>query len=266
MPELISNEQVGGWIYKMKSSQVFENTPKRVLERPYSWSSLSGGPLRACLVADAKTRRDAYALRYESYLADGHIDPNPARLFSDKHDGSTSSHTLVVYAGTTAVGTARISVMDVLDSDIRGTIPAEAVFPDEIKEVIARIPETDKPKHVVEIARLVTHPGLAADTGLVFLLFQLVNHLITELDADVLLSCVRRNHLPFYRRMQFEPVAGPRPYVGVKFDAWLTACPRSSFGESRRRVPVLNASPSMQQTYAGLLRGADVLLTGAVSL
>ena len=243
----------------------FQNTcrapsPSQLLrDRPYRWSDLYKTPLRARLALDREAQHDAFALRYKSYLADGYIDPNPTGLFSDAYDESPTSRTIVVYSGRDAIGSARISTLDVLSAPRAvSTLPASTVFAEEVSEIVRRLPEIGRPKRAVEVARLVRHPAYAKDQGLIFSLFRLVGYTITELDADIVLSCVRPNHVPFYRRMQFEVIAGPRRYYNVKFTAHLLACERSSYGEVRRHVPVLNVSPSLRAAYAGLLRGESV--------
>ncbi len=228
-------------------------------ERPYKWHNLQKTQLHARLALDPNTRRDAFALRYKSYLADGYIDPNPTSLFSDNYDQDPSSRTIVVYSGNEAVGSARISIMDVLDGSCNASsIPGHLVFPDEITEIIERVPELGRAKRAVEITRLVRHPNLAGDYGLIFLLLRLIGHLVTELDADVVLSCIRRNHIPFYSRLRFKVIAGPRSYPNLKFVTYLMICSRSDYDDVRRIAPVLDVHVEMKSTYSGLLRGNSV--------
>lgn len=227
-------------------------------EKPYKWSDLQKTHLRARLALDPKTQYDAFALRYKSFLADGYIEANPSGLFSDAYDAVPGSYIVVIYSGTEAVGSARACTMDVVDeSSPARAVPANAVFAEEVGELVRRVPDAGRPKRVMEIGRLVTHPAFTANYGLVFLLFRLVGHLIRELDADVVLSCVRQNHVPFYNRLRFELIAGPRSYPGVKFDTYLMTSTRLICDDLRRIAPVLDVEPSLGPAYAGLLGGKD---------
>jgi hypothetical protein len=232
---------------------------QKILNRSYKWSDIQKSQLRARLASDATTRHDAYALRYKSYVTGGHINPSPTSLFSDNHDDDPNSRTVVVYAGYEAIGSARVSLMDVIDgSSISKPVPAHFVFPEEIDGIMRQVPEADRPKRAVEITRLVRHPNFIEDQGLILLLLRLVGYVITELDADVVLSCVRRNHVPFYKRLGLRRIAGPKLYPSLNFDTYLLARSRADFGDVRRVVPVFDMNAAAKSSYAGLLDGRDV--------
>ena len=235
---------------------------QKILNRSYKWGDIQKSQLRARLASDALTKQDVYALRYRSYVAGAYINPSPTSLFSDNHDDDPNSRTVVVYAGGDAIGSARVSTMDVVDgSSISSPVPAHLVFPDEISSVMRQVPEADRPKRAVEITRLVRHPNFVEDQGLILLLLRLVGYIITELDADVVLSCVRRNHIPFYGRLGLRRIAGPKLYPKLNFDTYLLARSRADFGDMRRVVPVFDISTAAKSSYAGLLDGRDVRVT-----
>lgn len=235
------------------------------LEKPYRWNDIQKTHLRARLALDPKTRQDAFVLRYKSFVADGYIDPDPSGQFSDAYDDGPHSHIIVIYSGTEAIGSARACTMEINDgSSPPKAIPAHNVFADEISELVRRVPDAGRPKRVMEIGRLATHPAFGASHGLVFLLFRLVGHLIREFDADVVLSCVRQSHIPFYNRILFELVAGPRSYPGVKFDTYLMMSTRKICDDLLKSAPVFKVDPSLASGYAGLLSGKETpILTAA---
>lgn len=238
-------------------SKVFRPSPLKY-QKSLKWNDLQRLQLHARLAYDQEAQRDVFALRYKSFLADGYIEANPSGLFSDPYDHVPGSHIVVLYSGTEAIGSTRACVMDIDGTSSAKAIPANAVFAEEIDDLVRRAPDRGRPKRVMEVGRLVTHPAFATNYGLVFLLFRLVGHLIRELDADVVLSCVRQNHIPFYSRIYFEPIAGPRSYPGVKFDTYLMASTRSLCDDLRHLAPVLDVEPSLEPAYAGLLSGRDV--------
>lgn len=166
----------------------------------------------------------------------------------------------MVYSGSEAIGSARASAMDIADDGSFSTapVPANAAFPDEIRGLVGRIDTAVRLRRAVEITRLVRHPSFAENQGLVFLLLRLVGHVITELDPDVVLSCVRRNHVPFYNRLCFTTVAGPRSYPGLNFTTYLLACSRRDYGVVRRVAPVLDVGASERALYGALLSGGEI--------
>lgn len=215
--------------------------------------------LVARIASDRKTREDAFALRHLSYLADGHIDPKPTGLFSDPFDDEPNCETIVLYKARRPVASVRVCVADIEeDPSIASQIPAGQVFPKEIERLVAE--SSDPPvRRVIEINRLVRHPDHETDHGLVFVLFRLAGYMIVHYDVDLVLSCVRRNHLPFYRRLRFQPIAGPRTYHGVKFASHLMGCFRPAFDNVRR---LLDVSEGVERSYDALLDGKAIPVFG----
>jgi len=210
------------------------------------------------LANDKKTKQDCYKLRYLSYFSEGHIEPRRSEKFSDEYDDRPDVQTVVIYKGDCAVASTRVCLLTRgLDGSASGSIPAQHVFPDEIEDLFGR----DAPapvRRVVEINRLVRHPEFAEDKSLVFLLFRLAGHFILKHDAGAVVSCVRRNHVPFYTRLRFSEVAGPRTYHGVKFSTHLLSCLREQYDTVRRMVPVLDVSGAERERYDRLSQGQTV--------
>ncbi len=214
--------------------------------------------LTARLALDEQTKADAYAIRHASYLAGGYIDPMPGGLFSDADDLRPNNRSVVIYRHNRPVASVRMSVYD-RDRGLAGfdEIPASRIFPDEVAALADEV-ATGRPAKFIEINRLVRHPDFATDYELVFVLYRFVGFFVAEEKADMTLSCVRRNHTPFYKRLHFEYVAGPRRYAGVKFETNLMRCPNSSYANVLKDIPMVNAGAGPGSAYAGLLRGETV--------
>ncbi len=220
--------------------------------------------LTAKLALDEKTQMDAYGLRHASYLAGGFIDPKPDGLFADAHDDMPNAQSVVVYQGQRAVASARVCVLDT-HPDLTGwnDIPAARIFPEDVTALLAAPHgETQYPK-ALEINRLVRHPDFANDFSLVFVLYRLAGFMILKHNADIVLSCVRRNHTPFYQRLQFTKIAGPRRYAGVKFETNLMACGQENYSYVVNNIPVFDAMTSDTNTYNGLFLGETINVFGS---
>ncbi len=232
-----------------------------------------GGELTARLAIDPQTRADAFSIRHTSYLAGGYIDARPDGLFADEVDDLPNSQTIVVYKRSRPVASVRCCVLDT-DPTMQGwdKIPASNIFPEAVQALMdnvnsartAAAPEEPlRYARALEINRLVRHPDFKDDKELVFILFRFANYLILHHEADMFLSCVRRNHLPFYRRiMKMQDVAGPRQYHGVKFETHLMACDREKYSSLIRNVPIFSSANVLSDGYAPLLDGETVKVFG----
>jgi hypothetical protein len=223
--------------------------PQKQANQPGLWARLA---------LDKKTKTDAYALRHKSYLAGGYIDSRPSGLFSDSDDELPNTKTLVIYENAKAVASVRLSILDT-NPALRGwdEIPASRIFPEEVASLLAAAGE-NRPVKAIEINRLVRHPDHMQNYDLVFTLFQFISFMVTHEKSDMTLSCVRRNHMPFYKRFKFEQIAGPRRYAQVKFETNLMVCPKSSYELLRNSVAMFNPNSVPSESYAGLFRGETV--------
>lgn len=233
-------------------------------ERRERAASLGRSTLTARLATDRKTQSDAFALRYDSYLAGGYIDPKPSGLFSDADDDKPNSQSIVIYKDTRAVASVRLCTLDT-NPALTGwdEIPASRIFPEEVSQLLANAPATGRHAKATEINRLVRHPDFATDYELVFVLFRFVSFMVLKEQSDMMLSCVRRNHTPFYKRLNFQNIAGPRRYAGVKFETNLMACPESGYEANLQNFPVVNSRALETGSYNGLFRGETVSVFGA---
>jgi hypothetical protein len=214
--------------------------------------------LTARLALDERTKADAYAIRHDSYLSGGFIDPMPGGQFFDADDLKPNNHCVVIYQCGQPVASVRLCLLD-LAPGLTGwdEIPASRIFPEDVARLAATA-APGRPARLIEINRLVRHPDYANNYQLVFVLFRFVSYLLMSANADLMLSCVRRNHTPFYKRMHFEYVAGPRRYAGVKFETNLMACTMGGVDLIRQEMPIVGADPKTIDTYAALLAGETV--------
>lgn len=214
--------------------------------------------LTARLALDEATRADAYRIRHASYLSGGYIDPQPGEVFSDADDLRPNSRSVVVYKFGRPVASVRLCDLD-YDPALSGfeEIPAFRIFPEAVAELAAGVAHGRPPK-LTEINRLVRHPDFATDYELVFILFRFVSFLVIEGNSDMMLSCVRRNHTPFYKRMHFQYIDGPRRYAGVKFETNLMACKAASYQHLMSDIPFVATDDNSKRAYAGLLHGETV--------
>ena len=212
----------------------------------------------ARLALDDRSAAEVYRLRYDSYLQSGHIDPDPRRMFRDRYDDLPNCRSIVIYSGERAVASVRTCSL------VHGSAlssPAMDAFPDETRRLIAADADAGHGGRGLEITRLVRSPEAANNQGLVFLLYRLAGYVAIAEQADVFLSCVRRNHVPFYKRLGGVEVSEPRPYPGLKCLMQLMACSRADHEAVRATAPVLDPFSGRNSKLDGFLDGGAVSLT-----
>lgn len=220
--------------------------------------------LTARLALDDATKADAYTIRHDSYLAGGFIDPLASGQFSDADDLKPNNHCVVIYQNGQPVASVRLCLLD-LNPALTGwdEIPASRIFPEDVAALAANT-VAGRSARLIEINRLVRHPDYANNYQLVFVLFRFVSYLLMSANADLMLSCVRRNHTPFYKRMHFDYVAGPRRYAGVKFETNLMACTMGGVDLIRAEMPIVGADAATIGSYAGLMAGETINVFQAI--
>lgn len=206
----------------------------------------------ARLARDEATRHDAYSLRYLCYLDGGFIAPNKDKLFFDKFDGLPNTETVVVYEDDEPVASVRVCFLSLFHLT---PAPVRDTFPDELDALLAPCRRSANGMEAVEITRLVRSPRFANNQGLVFALYRLAGLLGIERDIRIILSCVRNNHVPFYRRLQYRMVAGPRSYPGLTCAMHLLACSREDYDAVRGRFPLMDPDAFPRDDVSGFLAG-----------
>lgn len=213
--------------------------------------------LQARLALDRQTKKDAFKLRHLCYHSNGYIDARANGEFSDPYDAVPSNKTVVIYKDARPVASVRVCAMDPLSSNSKARdLPVTHVFPEEFAGLL-------KPaERAVEINRLVCHPDQSHNQGLVFILFRMAGFMIQQHDPDLVTSCVRSNHVSFYKRLRFEPIGSPKEYTGLKFMTSFLVCRRESYEKVSKSIPALSISPAARAGYSGLLRGESVPVFG----
>ncbi len=206
----------------------------------------------ARLARDPATRRDAYSLRYLCYLDGGFIAANKDRLFCDKFDQLPNTETVVVYQDDEPVASVRVCFLSLFHPT---PAPVRDTFPDQLDALLSPLRRSAHGMEAVEITRLVRSPRFANDQGLVFVLYRLAGLLGIQRDVRIILSCVRHNHVPFYRRLQYRMVAGPRDYPGLTCPMHLLACSREDYDAVRGRFPLMDPDAFPGDDVSGFLAG-----------
>ena len=206
----------------------------------------------ARLALDDATRRDVYSLRYDCYLDGGFIGPNKEKLFSDKFDGQPNTETVAVYQDDELIASVRVCF---LSRSHPTPAPVRDTFPDQLDQLLSQCRRSAQGMEAVEITRLVRSPRFANDQGLVFVLYRLAGLLGIRRDVRMILSCVRKNHVAFYRRLRYCEVAGPRSYPGLICPMHLLACTREDYDAVRGRFPLMDPDAFPGDDVSAFLAG-----------
>ena len=212
----------------------------------------------ACLAIDESTRRDAFALRYRSYLSSGFIEKNVTELFTDKFDDLSSTQTVVIYGQDKPLASIRLCYLSRHDST---SSPAQGTFPEAVTQLLEGSPAGQHGHEAVELTRLVRCPSAANNQGLVFLLLRVAGHLALQTDFRMILSCVRQHHVAFYKRLRFQEATGPRPYPGLTCPMQMLTCTRADYDEARAGFPIIDPDATSTRSLDGILNGEVVSLS-----
>ena len=240
--------------------------PSESIRAPFAQSAVScpgprperNPPYTARLATDERIAAEIYRLRYDSYLQSGHIDPDPSRMFRDDYDDRANSRSIVIYRETRPVASVRTCTL------VHGTdfsSPAMDAFPDEVRGLLGPDAAVGRGGRALEITRLVRSPEAANNQGLVFLLYRLAGYVGIADGTEVILACVRRNHTPFYKRLGYQEITGPRSYPGLKCPMQLLACSRASYETIRAASPALDPYSGRNSKLDSFLHGGSVSLT-----
>jgi hypothetical protein len=156
-------------------------------------------------LADSDERREAiFRLRYQAYVRDGGIPPNPSRTFFDPYDEAGDVYLFGLYIDDELASSIRIHVA----SKERPDFPGLEVFRDFLQ------PELDAGKVLIDSTRFVTDEKLARfHRALPYATLRLSVMAARYFGADYLLATVRAEHRAFYqRKFHYRVVCEPRPY------------------------------------------------------
>ena len=209
----------------------------------------------ARLANDAATRRDAYALRYRSYHAQGHLAANDTGLLHDKFDELPTTKIVVVYADGRAVGSIRTCFL----RRGPGTVsPCREVYPDEVEGLLQNSGPPRAGFDGVEVNRMVRAPEAGDDQGLVFMLYRLAGFLALQQDFRVIVTCVRGHHLPFYRRLKFTEAGPPKIYPGLTCPMVLLEIGRANYDAMRQGFRLMDPQAGEPGLLDELVHGQSV--------
>jgi hypothetical protein len=186
--------------------------------------------------ADAREDREAiFRLRYQAYLREGAIAPNPSERFSDAFDDAPNAWIFGVYIDGELASSIRLHAA----SRAQPNLPALAVFPDLLS------PEIQHGRILIDPTRFVAdrkasrrHPELCyVTTRLAVLASEFFN-------ANLLLATVRAEHQAFYRRVfGHRLICSPRHYPSLTKPICLMAL---DYGAARKRL--IERNPFMRST------------------
>jgi N-acyl-L-homoserine lactone synthetase len=156
------------------------------------------------LVDSGEQREAIFRLRYQAYMREGGISPNPSRTFSDPYDETGNVYLFGLYIDDELASSIRIHVASKEHPDF----PGREVFPDFLQ------PELDAGKVMIDSTRFVADETLARlYRALPYATLRLSVMAARYFGADYLLATVRAEHQAFYRRnFRYRLVCEPRPY------------------------------------------------------
>ena len=170
--------------------------------------SIRAGQLHAkidCRVIRSDEDRAAVGrLRYDAYLREGAIAPNPSKSFTDPYDDGENAWIFGLYLDDKLASTVRIHVAT---KETPG-VPSLSVFPDILG------PELEAGKTIIDPTRLVTDHRLARlYPSLPYITLRLCWMAGEHFKAEHTLAAVRPEHQAFYKRtFNQRSICGPRPY------------------------------------------------------
>ncbi|MBS9721223.1 hypothetical protein JYU29_11045 [Tianweitania sp. BSSL-BM11] len=241
---------------KSNSDPHVANQPERKVR-----TSARPGSYIGRLATTDDVRRDAYRIRYRSYVAGGYIQPNATGLFSDSFDDMPNARTIVLYDRDLPVASVRTCTLT-RGTDL--TSPARETFGEEVDALLAKKNDGFAGRGI-ETNRLVRNPEAENNQGLVFLLFRMAAYVAICTHSQVHFACARPNHAPFYKRMGYEPASGLRPYPGLTCQMRLLESDRERLDRVRRTFPVIDPLGGSTGNLAGFFKGEPftVSLAGA---
>jgi hypothetical protein len=189
-----------------------------------------------CRVIMSDDEYEAVArLRYDAYLREGAIAPDPSGLFADPYDDKKNVWIFGLYIDGELASSIRIHVATRDDP----VFPTLSVFPDLLE------PELEAGKTIIDPTRFVTDRRLSRlYPALPYVTLRLCWLAAEHFEAEHFLGAVRAEHQPFYRRVfQQRPICGPRTYPLLSKPITLvTVNPKDVEDQVYRRYPFFRSS------------------------
>jgi N-acyl amino acid synthase FeeM len=156
-------------------------------------------------IIESDEDREAIArLRYDAYLREGAISPNPSRTFTDPYDDKKNVWIFGLYVDGELASSIRIHVASKDDP----VFPSLSVFSDLLE------PELAAGNTIVDPTRFVTDPRLSRlHPGLPYVTLRLCWLAAEQFEAEHFLVAVRAEHQAYYKRVfRHRSICGPRTY------------------------------------------------------
>lgn len=237
----------------MMQQDCFVDAPKPKLR--HIGRSIADRGYEARMACDSSTKRDAYELRYRSYHAQGHIETRADGLLFDRFDDLPTTRTVVVYVEGRAVGSIRTCLL----RRGEGTMsPCREAYPTEVEKLLTESGPERNGFDGVEVNRMVRAPEAADDQGLVFMLYRLAGYLALAADFQVIVTCVRQHHFPFYKRLRFEQAGEAKLYPGLTCPMLLLKIGRTNYDAMRESFRLMDPEAGQPGVLNGLEDGKTV--------
>jgi N-acyl-L-homoserine lactone synthetase len=216
-----------------------------------------------CRRADSSEEREAiFRLRYQAYLREGAISPNPSQIFSDSYDDTDNAHLFGLYIDGELASSIRIHVV----SKEHPYSPSLEVFPDILQ------PKLDAGSVIIDPTRFVASEDFARNhRGLPYATLRLSMVAGEHFHADYVLAAVRVEHQAFYQRaFDQRLICEPRQYPQLAKPICLMAVHYpTAVGELCRRYPFIRSTAAERHKLfersaaRGLMNGAGRRQSGA---
>lgn len=206
------------------------------------------------LVESESDREEIYRLRYNAYLREGAVLPNPQHRVTDRYDELPNSWIFGIYHDGELASSLRITMCSAAHPET----PSMDVFPDLLRPLI------DQGKVLVDPTRFVANAAIARRLPeLPYLTVRLAYVACNYFNADLGLATVRAEHQAFYRRMFLhQPLTGPRDYPGLLKPICLMAVDFPKMWDTvAQRYPFLRSSLFERR----MLFGSDRVLAPTLS-
>jgi hypothetical protein len=189
-----------------------------------------------CRRADNSEQREAISqLRYQAYLRDGAISPNPVGRFSDHYDQTDNAYLFALYVEGELASSLRVHIA----SEERSKLPSLEVFPEYLQ------PELDAGKILVDTTHVVASEKLSRlHRELPYVTFRLCILAAEHFGADHCLVAAKAEHRAFYQRaLDYRAVCEPRacPQLNKPVSLMALHFP-SAAGVLHRKYPFFRSS------------------------
>jgi hypothetical protein len=201
-----------------------------------------------------------YRLRHDSYVAQGFLEPRSSGLFSDDWDELPHFSSVLCFIDGEAAASVRLSYCQ--PSGPRGErteTTAMELFKPEIERLAESFRVAPAAATIMELSRLARHPDFSeSDLDPMFGIFRACSYHIIRRPADMVITAVRRHHVPFYNRMGYLKITEPRPYPKLKFETALMACFRHSYDAIQNSIPIFQGIDRTDSVFDRLFAGERV--------